>query len=308
MEILLWISVFALSLTALVKASDWFVESAEKIGLAIGIPPFIIGVTIVAFGTSLPELAASIAAVWSGSSEIVVGNVVGSNITNILLILGVVAVVGKRVETKVDIMAVDIPMLVGSAFLLWFVLRDLQVLLPEAIILLIALIIFLAHSFSSGGDEKTERQPIPMKAVGLLLLSGILIYFGATYTIVAIEKLSAILGINKEIIALTMVAFGTSLPELVVSIAAARKGQPEMAVGNVLGSNIFNTYAVMGIPALFENLVIPENIMGFGLPMMIAATFLFAYAALSKGIDRSEGFLLLLFYIYFVAELFVANG
>ena len=126
-EIFLYFGLFAASLFVLLKASDYFVEAAENIGLSLGIPPFIIGVTIVAFGTSLPELASSIQAVMDGASEIVIGNVVGSNIANIALVLGLVGIFGKEIRVKGNIMDIDIPLLVISAFFLWFVVRDQSV-------------------------------------------------------------------------------------------------------------------------------------------------------------------------------------
>lgn len=305
MEILLYLGLFVISLAVLLKGSDWFVESAEKIGLSFGISPFIIGVTIVAFGTSLPELASSIAAVLAGQSEIVIGNVVGSNITNIALVLGVVAIVGRKIYIKKDIMSTDIPLLLTSAFLFYFIVNDQHVSIIEAVILLAALFVFLAYSFKDGNDgEEQIKIAVSWKSYGMLLLGGILVYFGADYTILAISKLSSIFGISSEIIALTLVALGTSLPELVVSISAARRGNTEIAVGNVLGSNLFNTYAVLGIPAFFGDLLIPDNVIAFSIPLMVGLTLLLTIMCLSKTISRWEGWMLLLIYGFFVIELF----
>lgn len=305
MDILLYFGLFIISLAVLLKASDWFVAAAERIGLSLGISPFIIGVTIVAFGTSLPELASSIAAVFIGESEIVIGNVVGSNITNIALVLGAVAIVGRKINIEKDIMSIDMPLLMASGFLLWFIVSDQNVRWFDAILLLGALLIFLVYSFKEDeGNGEQERSPISWKSYGLLFLSGVLVYFGAEYTIKAIANLSGLFGISSEVIALSLVALGTSLPELVVSVSAARKGSTEIAVGNILGSNIFNTYAVMGIPALFGTLVIPDNVLAFSLPLMVALTVLFAIMCLSRTISRWEGWMLFLIYCFFVAELF----
>ncbi|MEL7022081.1 MAG: calcium/sodium antiporter, partial [Bacteroidota bacterium] len=289
MDFLLYLGLFVISLAVLLKGSDWFVAAAERIGLSFGISPFIIGVTIVAFGTSLPELASSIVAVLAGESEIVVGNVVGSNITNVALVLGVVAIIGGRVKIIKDIMNTDIPLLLVSAFLMWFILSDLNVSIIEAIILLLSLIIFLIYSFHSGSDGHTsdaEQVVADWKQYVLMLIGGILVYFGAEYTIVAISVLSTQAGISPEIIALSLVALGTSLPELVVSIAAARKGNTEMAVGNVLGSNIFNTYAVLSIPRFFGVLTIPSDVTSFSLPLMLGITLLFSIMCLSRIISQ----------------------
>jgi len=305
MDILIYLGIFVVSLAVLLKASDWFVDAAERIGLSLGIPPFVIGVTIIAFGTSLPELASSIAAVVSGESEIVIGNAVGSNITNIALILGFVAIVGSKIELEKDLMKIDMPLLLGSAALLWFIVNDRQVSLLEAIILLAGLVIFLAYSFQDDENARGEKLvKTNWRDVVQLIAGGALVYFGANYTIFGISELSAVAGIDPEIIALSLVALGTSLPELIVSIAAARKGQTEIAVGNVIGSNIFNTYAVVAIPSFFGALKIPENVISFSLPFMIALTGLLAIMCLSHKISRWEGWMLFLLYCFFAVELF----
>lgn len=302
MDLALNILIFVVSLGALLKASDFFVEAAERIGLAIGISPFIIGVTIVAFGTSLPELATSIAAVSAGSSEIVIGNVLGSNITNILLVLGITAIVAKKIVMDFDIMDIEMPLLVASAFFLYFVLADNQVSLVESILFLVALAAFLLNSFGQKEDD-IDKPPFAIKDFLILIGAGVVVYFGATYTIYAIEKIASVLGVNQDFIALSVLALGTSLPEVVVSIAAARKGKPGIAVGNVLGSNIFNTYAVVGIPSLFGDIVIPESTNNFSLPFMVGVTILFAIGCVSKKISRWEGVMLIIFYIYFIYTL-----
>ena len=298
------LGIFAISLYVLLQASDFFVEAAERIGLAAGIPPFIIGVTIVALGTSLPELASSIEAVLMGDSKIVIGNVAGSNIANIALVLGLVAVVGKQVKVNEFIMNVDIPILVSSAFLLWFVVHDQTVSIFEAIVLLGALGVFLFYSLNNNEGEETEKTKINGKDIGILILAGIAIKFSAEYTIKSIIELSKLLEIGSEVIAASVVALGTSLPEVFVSLAAIRKGKTDIAVGNILGSNIFNTYAVMGISALVGTLVIPVNVINFVLPFMVALTVMFAVMCISKKISRWEGLMLLIFYGLFMVELF----
>ena len=295
--------IFAASLSVLLVASNWFIDSAEKIGLSFGISPFIIGVTIVAFGTSLPELATSIAAVYEGASEVVIGNVIGSNITNILLVLGMTAIVGRRIILEYDVMNVDMPLLVGSAFLLYFTLQDLHLSTIELVIYLVALVGFLLNSFRTKGDELQDNPKAKPRDYLFLILGGVMVYFGAKYTIVGIEGISLALGIGPDIVSLSLLAFGTSLPEVVVSISAARKGKHAIAVGNVLGSNIFNTYAVMGIPGLFGTLVIPSSTIEFSLPFMVAVTVLFALICFTRRISQWEGLLLFLFYVYFIYEL-----
>jgi cation:H+ antiporter len=304
MDVALYLGLFAVSLTVLLKASGWFVDSAERIGLSLGASPFIIGVTIVAFGTSLPELATSIASVFAGQSEIVVGNVVGSNITNIALVLGLTALMAKRIELEYNIWHIDMPFLWGSAFLLWFVLQDLHFSLFDGLLFIGGIVLFLLYSFKSGGIKSDIEHPSAnWQAYFLLVAGAVLVYLGADYTIHAISKLSEIAGISPEIIALSAVALGTSLPEVIVSLNAARRGKSSIAIGNVLGSNIFNTYIVMAIPSFFGKLVIPPNINQMYLPLMIVLTILFGIMSNNKKITRWEGCLLLMFYAFFVAEL-----
>ena len=308
-EILLYIGLFIGSLAVLLKAADWFVDSAEDIGLSFGISPYIIGVTIIAFGTSLPELATSIASVFAGESEIVIGNVIGSNITNIALVLGLVAIYVKEIKLETDIWKLDMPFLWFTAFFLWFILQDRNVSYFEATLLLLALLVFLVVSLKSGddSDDKDETKEHPKAATKsyiLLLVGGALVWVGAEQTVVAIQKLAGFAGIKPNIIALSAVALGTSLPEVIVSLNAARKGKTGIAIGNVLGSNIFNTLAVVGIPTFFGNLEIPENILVFSLPLMMVMTILFGVMCFSRTVSRWEGFILVIFYLYFMVELF----
>lgn len=300
---LIYILIFVVSLAALLFASDWFVEAAEKIGLSWGISPFIIGVTIVAFGTSIPELATSIVAVYSGTSEIVVGNVIGSNITNILLVLGLTAMIGKKIVLDFDVMDIDMPLLFVSAFFLNFALMDLHISNMEAGLFLVALFAFLMNSFT-GNEKPDEGLPkATWKNYAMLVVAGAVVFIGAKYTIFAVEHISTQMGISPDVIALSVIALGTSLPEIVVSIAAIKKGKSAIAVGNVLGSNIFNTYAVMGIPGLMTTLVIPQDVIDFSAPFMVAVTILFGMMCLSKKISRWEGVALIILYGFFISQL-----
>lgn len=306
MDLFIYLGIFVAALALLLKASDWFIDSAEAIGLSFGISPYIIGVTIIAFGTSLPELATSLAAIHTGESEVVIGNVLGSNITNILLILGVVAAMSREgiKMSGQSIMEIDMPLLVISAFLLMFCLWDHNLSLLEAILLFLALVVFL---FSSMQAEKSEADDLPSvtwKEYAFLVVGAAFVAVGAHYTMHAVKNLSEIAGIAPDIIALSLIALGTSLPELVVSVNAARKGKAEMAVGNVLGSNIFNTYAVMSIPRFFRDLTIPQGVQDFSLPFMVGVTILFAVIATKNRIPRPGGAMMLILYIFFLIQLF----
>ncbi len=315
LPILIWILVFVVSLIVLLKASDYFTDSAAKIGIKLGIPEFIVGLTIVAIGTSLPELVASIVAVLRQSSEIVAGNVIGSNIANVFLILGIAAIISKRIRVHYDLIHVDLPLFVGSAFLLAITIWDGVFTLAEGLIALAGVVLYLAFTVSEVGQteqvndkKETKKQRLKKgkfesKAFIILVISAVFIYFGAHYTIESVLKISVILDIGKEIISISAVALGTSLPELLVCIKCARKGKPEMAVGNVLGSNIFNTFAVMGVPALLGNITVPDNLLMFGLPVMIIATLLFLFITQDKQITKWEGWLLVIFYVLFIGKI-----
>lgn len=310
-----WIFIFILSLAFLIKASDYFIGSAEKIGLFFKIPSFIIGVSIVAFGTSLPELISSIFAVVKHSSEIVVGNVIGSNITNIFLILGLTAILQRTITLTHNIAYVDLPLLVGSAFLFGFMIWDRTFSRYDALFSIAGIIIYIYYAVntSKNKNKATEKKGVKRKLATkklasktwiILFISLVVIYFSAKYTVDSIIRIAEILKIGKELIAASAVALGTSLPELVVSIVAARKGESSIAIGNILGSNIFNTFAVMGVPALFGKIELPSSMIDLGLPFMIVATVLFFLITQQKRITQWEGWLLIVFYLFFLGKIF----
>ena len=324
-EVGVWIFVFVASLFILVKASDYFTNSAERIGVAVGIPAFIVGVTIVAVGTSLPELASSIFAVFSGSSEIVAANVIGSNIANIFLILGIAAIIGGDIKVFYELIRVDLPILIGASLLLAITIWDGQYTLFEGLLsiaLISVYLIYTATTHKKRGDlpatkkitrgvkreiresihqDVRKRRP-DYKTILILIGSLALVYVGAKYTIDSVLALSEIWGIGTEIIAVVAIALGTSLPELSVTISAVKNKNAEIAVGNILGSTIFNSLAVMGIPVLFGTMIITESILSFGLPMMLIAVFMYFFITLDKEITRWDGWLLLIFYIFFVGR------
>jgi len=299
------IVIFIVSLAVLIFSSDRFIGASEKIGLGFGVSPFIIGVTVVAFGTSLPELMTSIVSVYYGSSEIVVGNVIGSNITNILLVVGISGVISGDMIIKRNLIGEDVPMLIASVLLLWFCLQDFSFSLVEAFLFCIALVIFLWNCIRSGMIEQAEgSSKATWREYLIVLIGAIGIYFGASYTVSSISEISRQLGVNPEVVSLSALALGTSLPEVVVSVAACKRGLAGMALGNVIGSNIFNTYAVMAIPSFCGDLVIPASILEFSLPFMVAVSFLFMIMCISKRVSFFQGCLLLIFYAFFLTELF----
>ena len=316
LDILIWTIIFIASIYVLIKASDYFTDSEEKIGLFLKIPAFIVGVTIVAVGTSLPELISSIFAVLNNASEIVVGNVIGSNIANIFLVLGVAAILGKKLKVHYGLIHVDLPILFGATMLFTIAIWDGHFSLIEALLSLALLIVYVMYTITTQKTDKEIKKELKKrnnfkkpktldKKVWLtLILSSIFIFLGAKYTIDSVIQLSKILNIATEIIAISAVALGTSLPELFVSFTAAKKGNPEMAIGNILGSNIFNTLAVMGIPALIGKLIIPASILTFALPVMIIATLTYYFTTQDREVTKWEGWMLLILYILFIGKLF----
>lgn len=299
-----WIPVFVVSLLVLVKAADYFIESAEKIGLALRINPFIIGVTIVALGTSLPELVTSLIAVFKDSTEIVIGNVVGSNIANFGLVMAFVAIISKKLNLKFDVLLVEIPFFMGSALLVSIMMIDGTFDFVDGVVACIGMAIFLSYTISEGGmgepDEEEEERKIPAAAVVTFFLSGGAIYLSAEFNIRAVLQISEIFNIGTEVVALTAVAFGTSLPELLVSISAAKRKNIEMAVGNLIGSNIFNSFAVLGIPALIKPLIVPDQVLMFSVPLMLTITFIFFIMMITNKVNRWQGYLLLMCYLFFL--------
>ncbi len=321
LEIFFWGIVFVISLYVLIKASEYFIDSAIEVGLVSGIPSFIIGVTIVSAGTSLPELASSIVAVLRNSSEIVVGNVVGSNIANIFLVAGIPAILCKRLLVSRENIKLDLLLLLGSALILTAMIWDGVFTLPEAILCVAGIVIYMTYIVKAEKarsklnekaikDERTEEEKKEakwaiFKALIIIVVCSLVIYLSAKYTVESIIKLSEILGIGQEIIAASALALGTSLPELAVSVLATRKGEADIVVGNIIGSNIFNTLAVMGISALFGTLIIPGSILRFGLPVMLIATLLFIFTLYDKKITRLEGWIAVSLYVLFISSMFL---
>lgn len=310
MELFLWLSILGISIAVLAVASDFFVDSAEQIGMAIGLSHFVVGVVIIGIGTSLPELVSSLFSVYKAHSEIVIGNVLGSNITNIFLVLGIASVMGKEFNVRYNLMMIDLPFLTGSSLLLAFMVYDRSFTWIEAVMCLVSLFVYILGTFGSGdtGDDPDTSSPSSkgnmVKHVLILITSSVLVFIGAKYTVEAVISISELLSLGSEVIALSAVALGTSLPEVMVSVSAARQGKSDMIIGNIIGSNIFNTFGVMGVCGLFGNLTIPESIGKFSLPMSVAAAFMYFVITKDQRINRSEGSILLIFYLFFIGRLF----
>jgi len=327
--LIVWIIIFILSLVLLVKSADWFTESAEQIGLAFKISPFIVGVTIVAAGTSFPELVSSIAAVLKGATEIVVANAIGSNIFNILLIIGVSAIAARRLIIKRSLIDLDAPLLGASTFIFLFIVWDKKITLGEGILLILGFVIYLLYTIFQRRDEeeapelvevlpsrierrrkeermteeKIEPQKLNFKVFLFLILGAVGLVIGANYTIESMIKMADFLKISPSLIAIIALAAGTSLPELAVSVRAALKKKYEISLGNIFGSNVFNILVVTGIPALISPLVIDKITFEIGLPFLIVSTLLFIISSISRRIHIWEGLMYLLLYILFIVKI-----
>lgn len=328
-SLIFWIIIFIVSLAVLVKGADWVVQSAERIGLAIGLSPFIVGVTIVGIGTSFPELISSIAAVIKGVPEIVAANAIGSNIANILLIAGISSIIAKRLTVTKSLIDLDLPLLAIGTVIFLGIVWDKKIVLGECILMLFTYMAYLLYTMLHRETEETpeifevlpsrqerRKRITPKKKEEFfrpklkvndffLLAVGILgLIFGSKYLIDSLVKLSEILNIAPGVIAITAVAVGTSLPELLVSAQAAFKRKAEIALGNIFGSNVFNGFVVVGIPGLLKTLPVDLQTFTIGVPTMALATLLFVISGISRRIHIWEGIFYLSLYTLFIVKLF----
>jgi len=311
MTILFWIIVFILSLGVCVKGANYFINYSERVGLKLGISPFIVGAIILGFGTSLPELATSLAAVFQSHTEIVAANVIGSNIFNILAIVGLSSLIATagRLEVKRELIDIDLPLLaLSTIILISTIIWDGIFSLFDGIISLLAFLVYFHYTlkFKSLGAEETKeiQERVQMKEIIIIILSLVAVILGAKYSIEAVAQLSRLLKIGTSFIAITAVAIGTSLPEIVVSSVAAYKGKYDISLGNIFGSNIFNSSFIMGVAGLIKPLTISFDVMTVGIPFLIIATFVYIISGISQKIHRWEGAMYLLIYILFLVRLY----
>lgn len=305
---IIWVLIFIISMFTLVKSSNYFVKFSQKLGESLGVSQFIIGVTIVALGTSLPELITSLIATFEGQTSIVLDNVVGSNIANIFLVIGAGAIFARALRVERDLVDIDIPLLLASQTLFVLFIWDGNISLFEGIISLFVITFYIIYTTKNrhlAEEEKIEVDPNTKRGLLILgiLISAFFIYIGAKFTVDSIINLGGILGIGTGVLSITALAIGTSLPELVVTVTAAMKKNYEMGLGNIFGSNVFNAALVVGIPSLFRELTVSEVTLTIGLPFLIAATLLVSFSGISKKIHIWEGLMYILFYVVFIGKL-----
>lgn len=261
MDLLVAVLYIALGFFFLMKGADFFVDSASGIAAKLGVSSLIIGLTIVAFGTSLPELAVSVTAALDGSNEIAVGNVVGSNIFNLLVVAGMSACIYPLVVNK-TIMKRDWPLSAAAALLLAIFLIDAHISRMEALILLacFAVMLFVQIKHSKKEKEEVKEEPRSYGKLMVYLIVGVAgIIIGGQLAVDGATNLARILGLSETLIGLTVVAIGTSLPELVTSIVAAKKNENEIAMGNVIGSNLFNIFFILGISPFLNPISVAQT-------------------------------------------------
>ena len=309
MQIVLQLALLAVGFVMLVKGSDWFVDGAAGIAAKFRIPQIIIGLTIVAMGTSAPEAAVSITAATAGSADITVGNVVGSNIMNVLVILGLACAIVPIAVGK-STLKIDIPFMIAISAIFLLLGWDDTITRIDGLVLVALFAGYIGYMIWEAIHSNEEGDEIKDMPIWKLLLSTVigmaLIIFGADVAVDAATKLAQIFGMSERFIGLTVVALGTSLPELFTSVTAARKGNADIAIGNIVGSNIFNILFVVGLSSMVINVPFAAN---FRIDMLVAiasCVFIWLAALKSKKLARWAGFTMLLGYVgYFVYLLMV---
>ena len=296
--------ILAGGLLALFLGGDWLVKGASGIALRFGISPMIIGLTIVGFGTSTPELLVSLNAALGGQPGIAIGNVVGSNIANILLVLGVAAVIGPISMRMADV-GKDIYWMTAAALALPVIFWSGEVGLIEGLALVAALLVFLFFSFKGsrdGTDEPIEAPKSIWIGIGLTLLGLVTVMAGAHYLVQSATIVARQFGVSEAMIGLSIVAIGTSLPELATTVMAAIRGERDIALGNIVGSNIFNILAILGITAIVVPIPVDPRFLMVDTPVVIGITLLVLALVFFVGrMNRIIGAGMLLAYVAYIA-------
>ena len=310
-------------LVALVLGAGWLVRGAAKLALSFGISPLVVGLTVVAFGTSAPELAVSAGAVLDGKVDIAIGNVVGSNILNVLLILGASAVITPLV-VHLQLIRQEVPIMIAASVALLLMMLDGVVATWESALLVGALVIYTvflvwqSRRQSASADAEFEGE-VDLNStwdrhwsvqLGLILLGLVALVTGSHFLVEAAVTTAKQWGVSDMVIALTIVALGTSLPEIATSVTAALKGQRDMAVGNVVGSNTFNILGCLGISGMLSTsgLVVAESVIHFDAWVMLAVALACLPIFISgREIARWEGVVFLLYYAAYTAYLILAS-
>lgn len=309
---------FVLGLAALVVGAEWLVRGSARLAAAVGVSPLVIGLTVVAFGTSSPELAVSVQASWSGQADLAVGNVVGSNVFNVLFILGISAVITPLAVAR-QLLRLDVPIMIVVSALTWALGLDGAIGRGDGLLFVTVLILYTgwlirtsrrelaAEQAASPSDEPRAWGALRVVMDLVLIVAGLAaLVLGSRWLVQGAVELATAWGVGELIIGLTIVAAGTSLPEVAASIVAAIRGQRDIAVGNVVGSNIFNILAVLGLSSLTgsEGVRVSAEAIDFDIPVMIAVAVACLPIFYTGGtISRWEGALFLGYYGLYTAYL-----
>jgi len=306
MNLIIQVGLLVIGFTMLVKGADWFVDGAAGIAVKFGIPQLVVGLTIVAMGTSAPEAAVSITGAMNGAADIAVGNVLGSNILNVLIILGLTGFI-TNVAIQKSTLLIEMPfMMVITVIFAFLGLNDGNVGFVDGIILWVLFIAYLAYLFvlakKGNQDEEDEPETRPVwKLIGLGVIGAAIVVWGADITVDAATTIASALGLSERFIGLTIVALGTSLPELVTSVTAARKGNSDIAIGNIVGSNIFNILFVIGTSSLIIPIVYEATFLVDAIVALAAGVLLWVATFRKKELTRPWAIIMLLGYVaYFI--------
>ena len=311
MNIFIAIALLIVGFVMLTKGADWFVDGSSALAFRLGIPQLVIGLTIVAMGTSAPEAAVSITSALKGNEGITVGNVVGSNIMNILLILGIASVIVPLAVQKSTRM-IEIPYMIAITVLFGVLgYTGEMVTRVEGGILWIAFLIYLGYLLWMAKKGKEDNEPdekqksLPVQLL-MILVGLICIVLGSDFVVDGATEIAKVIGISDRIIGLTIVAFGTSLPELVTSIAAARRGNADIAIGNIVGSNVFNILFVAGTSALISPIVLESKFVLDTAVATATAVLLLVCVCNKEGkLKRSGGIIMLAAYAAYFVKLLI---
>ena len=314
MEALKVIVLLLVGFVLLIKGADFFVEGASSVAKALKVPSIIIGLTIVAMGTSLPELAVSVTASLSNNNELAVSNVVGSNLFNLMVVLGASAFMNPIIVGK-DTIKKDYPFSVACAVLLMILgIIGMELGTIDGVILLVIFITFIMYQVLSALkarkandfenevlEEGEEIKEIPMWLSLIYIVGGaVAIKFGGDFVVNSAVAIATAAGLSQTLIGLTIVACGTSLPELATSVVAAKKGELDMAVGNVVGSNVFNILMILGVAASLSPIsFLQENIIDIAI-LLVFSLFTWLLCWTKGKLDKKEGILMLLLYIAYL--------
>jgi len=301
--------IFVVSLGALIYGADLIIDQSEKIALKFNISEYIIGATLIALGTSLPEMAASVTASYNAKPELSISNIVGSNILNITLVLGIVLAIAKDINPHRDFFAKD------SSWALFPVVIFIAIILGGEIdrvdgfalvVLMFAYILFLIRhdkdtvAIAQDEEEKESSEFNWIKTIVFLLLGFLMVVYGADYTVDSASKIAKSFGVSDWVVGVVLIALGTSMPELVVSINAALKGKADMAIGNIIGSNMANITIALGVASLARPIKLDFSTYTFDIVTMLIATLMLVFITANKMYSKPAGISLLVLLIIFM--------